>query len=207
MTSGDESAVAVDGTLASGAPAAVPQPSALAPAARRDRSAPITEPELAEAEAAYARLVAAPYGLTTAPPSPRMAIDKIVDQIRNATRIAREVADAAAPAAAGPLPLLLSALTLQADAYDFLAGHIASAHVPLPPGIAVQALAQTAPTHAQLQAQFEARIRETMASQLGEIYCIAVARYERVLELDPADPRAADQLAAYGEAFVRSCGQ
>ena len=169
-------------------------PSVTTPASRRDRSAPSTEPELALAEARYAQLGVTPLGLALPQPNASTVINVLVAQIRVASEIARQVVEASALATTGATTLRVSALTLQADAYDLLVARMVSMSVPGPLGATPA-----------IQAQFEERIRSAIAPQITPIYCLAVARYQRVLALDPTNARANEQLAAYGDAFVQSC--
>lgn len=163
--------------------------------------------ELAGAEAAYARLAAAPITLETTPDDMQSGVQVTVERIRAASAIARDVAVACAPYESATAPLGLVAMTLHADALDLFAGRVASATIPFPLDLARQSAEASVETQAEIHRQYESRLAHMFAEQAAPVFCLAVRLYQHVLALDPTSARAGAQLAAYGPDFVASCAE
>jgi hypothetical protein len=94
---------------------------------------------------------------------------------------------------------------LAGDAYDLLATRIAEMPIAPPADLAGHTMHATSNLRAWIAEQFRARVDEAISGQLAPVYCLAAARYEAAVAIDPSNARATDQLRRYSGEFVRRC--
>ena len=99
----------------------------------------------------------------------------------------------------------VAALLLHADAYDLLASRVVHATLPVPDDLARQLAPASPDVRAEIEHQYHDRIAAALVDQVRPVHCMAAVLYRRVLTIDSTNARAIAQLAAYGDAFVRSC--
>lgn len=187
------------------APAPATSPVPALPLARTDAVPTPTDPALAPAMSLYEQLVVLPFSLTAPPSDAATGIREIVRNIQRAASLAADIVracDQIEPLGGVPR---LQAILLDADAYDFVASRAATASLPLPSDLAASIRHASLAVRADIERQWRERIGRAFSPQARPLHCLAALAYRRVLAIDPTHPRATAQLAAYGEAFVRSC--
>ena len=106
----------------------------------------------------------------------------------------------------------IAAYVSQGRVYEVLAHAIVAAVHPLPRDLAHQIAHASEDVRADIQTQFDDRIRQAMEPQIAPVECLAVVRYAlaaraaRAGTLDTDATRAAiDRLQAYGDDRIASC--
>lgn len=189
------------------APPAAPPPATspvpTLPLARTDAVPTPTDPVLAPAM--LLQLVVLPFSLTVPPSDAATGVREIVGNIQRAASLAADIGRACEQIESlGGVPRL-QAILLDADAHDFVASRAATASLPLPSDLAASIEHASSAVRADIERQWHERIGAALAPQARPIHCLAALAYRRALAIDPTHPRATAQLAAYGDAFVRSC--
>ncbi|MFO0680598.1 MAG: tetratricopeptide repeat protein [Sandaracinus sp.] len=140
-------------------------------------------------------------------------IQGIVSQIQAGSHRAQEAADAYAPVLTYNRPTwTVAALVRQGRVYEVLAHAIVAAQHPLPEDLQHQFSRASPDVQAELQTQFDDRIRQAMEPQIAPVECFAVVRYAlaaraaRAGSLDTEFTRQAiDRLQAYGDDRIAQC--
>jgi len=185
-------------------PTAPPPPPAL-PVSRTDPTSIPSDPALASAAALYGQLVASPISLVTPSPDTATGIQEVIANIQAASAIATDIGRACAPIESPRGASQVAALLLHADAYDLLASRVVHATLPVPDDLARQLAPASPDVRAEIEHQYHDRIAAALVDQVRPVHCMAAVLYRRVLTIDSTNARAIAQLAAYGDAFVRSC--
>ncbi len=140
-------------------------------------------------------------------------IQGIVSQIQAGSHRAQETAQQYEPVLAYNRPTwTVAALVRQGRIYEVLAHAIVAAQHPLPEDLQRQFSRASPDVQAELQTQFDDRIRQAMEPQIAPVECLAVIRYAlaaraaRVGSLDTEFTRQAiDRLQAYGDDRIAQC--
>jgi TolA-binding protein len=140
-------------------------------------------------------------------------INGIVAQISAGSTRAQGIADEYTPILAYRRPVWsIAAYVAQGRVYEVLAHAIVAAQHPLPRDLAHQIAHASEDVRADIQTQFDDRIRQAMEGQIAPVECLAVVRYAlaaraaRVGSLDTDATRAAiDRLQAYGDDRIAQC--
>jgi len=181
----------------SGAPPEAP--SAVLPADRAPARARRPRPQLAHA-AELARTATAVSFVFDTPAADERAMMAALNQRLGAARRALGDALDAYAELENDEALELGVQEATADLLDEFAAGLIAVSAPVPLDVAARAAEASEEALAEVAAAFQAQLREVLAPHAALYFCEAVTYYRRA-----GTPRAEEQLARYGDAFVARC--
>lgn len=157
-------------------------------------------------ETAYAQVLGAPLGVSAPTATMQETVAVLVDQLERAVGLVRAVDDAARALPETDAPG--RGRLRQADARAALAARAVEAPVALASDVEARISDTSEEVRAEIRAEVDRRIRETLAERLRPLWCQAAALYADVEALGGPDAEIARaRRAAYGERFLASCAR
>lgn len=163
--------------------------------------------ELAEGEAAYARVLAAPLGSSEAAEDVREAGRELRAQLQAAYSALRSLDEAYEAGASANAALRPRSLVRRGDARDALADRLLATSFPMPVDLRRRIQRASPEVQDEVQRAFDERVQLMMAEHAHELWCQAARLYEQAAEggAGEAETRAREQRDRYGDAFLESC--